>query len=338
MSDLAELPYAVPHKTLGVLLVALAVSSSIYGVTCAQTVQYCRRYSRSDSTILKVAVAVVWGLETLNQGLTMFSEYYYLVRNRGSLEALSYTEWSLAILPGTNGLAASIIQFFFAYRVYIMSDRNWYFAGSVCAMSVAQFAVAFGAYFAFFNGPKGYNGPSLFSCDGTNVSGLQVVLTCLTYHPRLSLRFPAVVVYYRFDHLVPPAFAITAATDVFITVSLCYYLQIRKSGLGRTDSVVNRLILLTINNGILSSVIALTAFVCQLAASGTMLPFAMCFLLGKGMVRFPGFRNIDIHIAHVDSLHEYSPVQLELEIKHEGTLVTTNTYGNTAARSTTFFP
>ncbi|KAK0212724.1 hypothetical protein DFS33DRAFT_1377192 [Desarmillaria ectypa] len=36
MSDLGELPYAVPHKTLGVLLVALTVSSSwdIWGDLC----------------------------------------------------------------------------------------------------------------------------------------------------------------------------------------------------------------------------------------------------------------------------------------------------------------
>ncbi|KAK0454865.1 hypothetical protein EV421DRAFT_455976 [Armillaria borealis] len=245
MSDLGEFPYtyAVPHKTLGVLLVALTVSSSIYGVTCVQAVQYYRRYT-SDSAVLKVSVAVVWALETLNQGLTMFSLYHYLVRDRGNMEALSYTEWSLAVPSGTNGLAASIIQFFFAYRVYIMSDRNLHLTGSVCVMSVTQFAVSFAVMVQ-------------------------------------SIRFPAAIDYRRFEHLVPPCFAITAATDVLITVSLCYYLQIRKSGLEKTDGVVNRLTLLTINNGILSSAVALTAFVCQLAASGTMLPFAMCFLLGK---------------------------------------------------------
>ncbi|KAK0504650.1 hypothetical protein EDD18DRAFT_1125841 [Armillaria luteobubalina] len=245
MSDLEELPYtyAVPHKTLGVLLIALTVSSSIYGVTCVQTVRYYRRYT-SDSAVLKVSVAVVWAIETLNQGLTMFSLYRYLVRDRGNMETLSYTEWSLAIPSGTNGLAATIIQFFFAYRVYIMSDRNFYLTGSVCLMSVTQFAVSFAVMVQ-------------------------------------SIRFPAAIDYYRFEHLVPPCFAITAATDIFITVSLCYFLQTRKSGLEKTDGVVNRLTLLTINNGILSSAVALTAFVCQLATSDTMLPFAMCFLLGK---------------------------------------------------------
>ncbi|KAK0241671.1 hypothetical protein EDD85DRAFT_948743 [Armillaria nabsnona] len=145
----------------------------------------------------------------------MFSLYRYLVRERGNMEALSYNAWSLAVPSGTNGLAASIIQFFFAYRVYIMSDRNLYLTGSVCVMSVTQFAVAFAVM----------------------VQGI---------------RFPAAVDYHRFEHLVPPGFAITAATDVIITVSLCYYLQIRKSGLEKTDGVVNRLTLLTINNGILS--------------------------------------------------------------------------------------
>ncbi|KAK0485919.1 hypothetical protein IW261DRAFT_1559358 [Armillaria novae-zelandiae] len=195
MSDFGELPYiyAVPHKTLGVLLIALTVSSSIYGVTCVQAVQYYRRYT-SDSAVLKMSVSVVWALETLNQGLTMFSLYRYLVRDRGNMEALSYTEWSLAIPSGTNGLAASIIQFFFAYRVYISSATPTAYACSVYVMSVTQFAVSFAVMIQ-------------------------------------SIRFPAAIDYYRFEHLAPPCFAITAATDILITISLCYFLQIRKYGL-----------------------------------------------------------------------------------------------------------
>ncbi|SJK97620.1 uncharacterized protein ARMOST_00873 [Armillaria ostoyae] len=161
----------------------------------------------------------------------MFSLYHYLVRDRGNMEALSYTEWSLAVPSGTNGLAASIIQLFVLYSFYPtitaqaytwiafspteLSDRNLHLTGSVCVMSVTQFAVSFAVMVQ-------------------------------------SIRFPAAIDYRRFEHLVPPGFAITAATDVLITVSLCYYLQIRKSGLEKTDGVVNRLTLLTINNGILS--------------------------------------------------------------------------------------
>ncbi|KAG7449569.1 uncharacterized protein BT62DRAFT_1001859 [Guyanagaster necrorhizus] len=295
MSDL-ELPSPVPHKTLGVLLIGLTISSSIYGVTFAQAVQYYRRYS-SDSKVLKVSVAVVWALETLNQGLTMFSVYHYLVRNRGNLGALSYTEWSLAVPSGTNALAASIIQLFvifsfylysiaqahldsfFAYRVYIMSDRNLCLTGSVCAMSVAQCAVAFAVMVQ-------------------------------------SLRFPAATDYHRFEHLVPPAFAITAATDVFITASLCYYLQIRKARLEKAGGVVNRLTLLAINNGILSrQIFHINRF--RVSASCIGYDASFCDV-------FPSRKSV----------HEYSPVQLELKIKHKGASVSTDTPGNTVERST----
>ncbi|KAK0449511.1 hypothetical protein EV421DRAFT_1424291 [Armillaria borealis] len=62
----------------------------------------------------------------------------------------------------------------------------------------------------------------------------------------------AYAIYDRFKVLAPPAFAITAANDILIALSLSYFLHTHKSGIARTNGIVNRLIILTINNGALS--------------------------------------------------------------------------------------
>jgi len=235
---------AAPNDTMGVLLATLGVSHAIYGATCYQVCQYFRRHNQSDNMILKGAVVLVWILESVNACITSYALYHYLILNRGNFSALMYINWGLSIPAGTNAFSGSIIQFFFAYRVYIMSAKNIYLTGTICAMSLTQFAL-----------------------------GLGIMIQ--------SLLHPGLADEYIFKSLVPSGFAITAATDVLITASLCYFLQIRKSGHSKTNGLVNSLITLTISNGVLSSTIAVLAFVFQLAMPKTMLSFAMCFLLGK---------------------------------------------------------
>jgi hypothetical protein len=79
-----------------------------------------------------------------------------------------------------------------------------------------------------------------------------------------------------------PAFALTAATDIVVTLFMCLTLQRRKSGIDQTDTTVNKIILNTINNGLLTSVIALLGLVFQTTMQESYAATAMCALLGKG--------------------------------------------------------
>ncbi|PBK95770.1 hypothetical protein ARMGADRAFT_1010693 [Armillaria gallica] len=241
MSDSTAM-ISIPHKTLGSLLIGLIVSSVIYGITCAQIVRYYQRY-RSDSTRLKLAVGIVWLSETASQVMMIYALYYYLIRNRTNILALVDINWSLVVPFGTNGLAALIIQVIFARQVYIMSSKNMYITGFIYLMSIAQFVLA-------------------------------VVVMTKGLHS-------AYAIYDRFKVLAPPAFAITAANDILIALSLSYFLHTHKSGIARTNGIVNRLIILTINNGALSSILAFAALICLLTAPETMVSIAMNFLLGK---------------------------------------------------------
>ncbi|TFL05007.1 hypothetical protein BDV98DRAFT_601446 [Pterulicium gracile] len=52
-----------------------------------------------------------------------------------------------------------------------------------------------------------------------------------------------------------PAVAFSVATDVFIAICLTYYLRKGRSGRKSTDSVLNKLMIVTINNGLLACIV-----------------------------------------------------------------------------------
>ncbi|KIJ45011.1 hypothetical protein M422DRAFT_30179 [Sphaerobolus stellatus SS14] len=53
--------------------------------------------------------------------------------------------------------------------------------------------------------------------------------------------------------------AATAACDILISISLCYVLHSHRSGIKRTDSLINHMIIYAINRGIVTSICALLA-------------------------------------------------------------------------------
>ncbi|KIY52435.1 hypothetical protein FISHEDRAFT_69854 [Fistulina hepatica ATCC 64428] len=62
----------------------------------------------------------------------------------------------------------------------------------------------------------------------------------------------------RYSFLITPSFALTAAADILITIALTYYLQIRKSGHEATNSVINKIIVSTISNGLLTAYVGIS--------------------------------------------------------------------------------
>ncbi|KIY68237.1 hypothetical protein CYLTODRAFT_443505 [Cylindrobasidium torrendii FP15055 ss-10] len=233
----------VAHSTLGALLIGYMLATPLYGITMLQAYQYYHRFDR-DSTLLRSLIAIVVLFETLTQVFSSHVVYDFLVVQAGG-PALSRFPWTLTFPVILNASLGSITQLFFAWRVYIMSSKKLYLLVIVGGMSLAQLG------FSFVVSIQGLEYPNL-----ADVPASSSWLTTL-------------------------CFGLTAATDILVSSLLCYFLYVRKSGLIVTDSVVNKLIVLTINNGLLTSVVALIAFIACLTIPSTMVPTASCFILGK---------------------------------------------------------
>ncbi|KAF8158395.1 hypothetical protein B0H34DRAFT_454205 [Crassisporium funariophilum] len=232
-----------PHATIGVLFIGLGVASVIYGITCLQMVQYFRRFW-GDYQIVKLGVALVWILETVNTCLAMHAVLHYMIIHRTTGLSVTFPPWTLPLQAASNAAIAGVIYGLFSWRIWILSERNWILIAFIAFVGFAQFA-----------------------------AGCAVTILALG-------GFPGYMRYRRTTTLI--SFALTAFTDVIISACLCYYLQIRKTGNAVTGSLLNRVMILTINNGILSSAIATTGVISAIVAPRSLFPFAMCFVLGKG--------------------------------------------------------
>jgi len=77
--------------------------------------------------------------------------------------------------------------------------------------------------------------------------GLTIVICVRAFQLRYWTAFAAIT------GIVAASLSLAATADVIIAASLSYYLQTSRSGVKSTDSLINKLLVYTINNGILTS-------------------------------------------------------------------------------------
>ncbi|KAH8804260.1 hypothetical protein DL96DRAFT_637362 [Flagelloscypha sp. PMI_526] len=234
---------APPDASYGAYFVGVTLSLAIYGIVAIQVVQYYKNFPR-DHWFLKFLVAFMLTVETVNSGIQTYTLFYFTIRHRGNMDVLQNPPWNLNAVVALNTLSGTIIQCFFARRVYILSAHNWILTSVIVASSMSQLAL-----------------------------GWAITIQ--------AIRFPRMEDIGKYLFLNIPAFTMTAVTDIINAISLVYYLQIRKSGHSTTNTIVNKLIFMSINNGLLPSLLAFGALVAVVTGPTTMVPYAMCFILTK---------------------------------------------------------
>ncbi|KAF5360456.1 hypothetical protein D9756_004952 [Leucocoprinus leucothites] len=229
----------------------LSLIAPIYGVSCNQAVYYFRHYKK-DSWKIKTAVAAVWLLETLNTVFSAHALMSFVIYNRRAGPSYPFP-WTISVQASTNTLIGTIVQIFFAWRVWILSVRRLWLTAVLVVLSMTQCVLG----------------------QILTLYGLGAV------NPLAKDDFAA---------LLRASFALTAVTDIVVAVALCYFLHIRKSGSKSTDSLIRSLMVMTINCGVLSSSIAVAALVTLVVVPHTLLPLSCCILLGKAYAMPP--RNV----------------------------------------------
>jgi len=74
---------------------------------------------------------------------------------------------------------------------------------------------------------------------------------------------------------------LAAAGDVLIAVVLCSMLQKSRTGFQESDTMINKLIIFTMNTGLLTSLCAVASFISILAAPNTFIYIAFFFNIGR---------------------------------------------------------
>ncbi|KIM55390.1 hypothetical protein SCLCIDRAFT_30436 [Scleroderma citrinum Foug A] len=128
--------------------------------------------------------------------------------------------------PVMTGIISGSVQLFFAWRIYVLT-KNWLVVLAVVLLSVAGFLGSVGA-----------------------TIGVRIV--------------PVFVQFQKFEVIVIIWLAGEACADVIITTALVLHLRNQKSGFPPTDDVIDRVIRLTMQTGLLTSLWATTDLVLYL--------------------------------------------------------------------------
>ncbi|KAI0716332.1 hypothetical protein C8Q76DRAFT_723759 [Earliella scabrosa] len=204
------------HHTYGVILVAGLLALFLSGAVFAQVVVYFRLYPTDDAKI-KGMVLLLFVLDITHSAMICTANWQNLMTSFGNYGEFSRISWSIATTIAITATTTFIAHCFFTNRIHGLSNGRWIITAPLLTLALARL-----------------------------VSGL------VTTGEMGRLRdFGLMLEHY--EYLLTLGLAIATATDVLITIFMCFYLRRRRSGLSRTDRVVNELTLFAVETGMLTS-------------------------------------------------------------------------------------
>ncbi|PFH47887.1 hypothetical protein AMATHDRAFT_151021, partial [Amanita thiersii Skay4041] len=229
----------------GPILLGVFFNSILYGVLVVQLFVYFQTYKK-DTGWIRHLMVYLFILETINTGFAIAMMYEPLVLRYGkrqsaeSLALLSYLgRWfigtpdattffpiALSTDPIITVLISTPVQIFIAWRIQMIS-KSRLLAGVICMLAL----VALGG-------------------------GIWLTITVIhirRFSRKPELHWPALTWLLA-----------SAITDVLITVTLTYNLSRRKTGFSSTDTAINKIIRLTIQTGLITTIFATLDVICFL--------------------------------------------------------------------------
>jgi len=148
----------------------------------------------------------------------MVFEYNILINHNGDINALQNSTWTFAADPMLTSIIGCLVQLFFGWRVKLLTGSR------LAACSIWFFAI--------------------LQFLGGIATGIAVLI------------IPAFERFQVFQEAVIVWLVGSAMSDVLITLMLVWYLRKHRTGFAFTDDVVDRIIRLTVQTGMITAVVA----------------------------------------------------------------------------------
>ncbi|RPD59987.1 hypothetical protein L226DRAFT_571006 [Lentinus tigrinus ALCF2SS1-7] len=229
--------------TIGVIMVGMTVTASLFGVTSGQVMWYFRHYPR-DRTSLKVMVCAIWALDTTSLALYFASMWQYLVdKNLVSFggDPLPWTSNAQIII---NACSIAIIQSFYMFRIWTLSKS--YILASMLGLFVAA-DLALG------------------------------ILLCVK-----SIQTKALSEFSKLTPFDIAMSTMTATTDMVLCGSLVTLLARSRTGSTGSDRLINKLLFYTINSGLLTTFCSVLSLITVIVLPDTSV-YVMFYYIGSRM-------------------------------------------------------
>ncbi|KAI0769910.1 hypothetical protein C8Q74DRAFT_1369157 [Fomes fomentarius] len=202
----------------GPIFIGVVFNIALYGIMVTQTYLYFNVYRR-DKIWMKILVFVLFFCDTLNCCFDVAFLYIPLVNNFGDTEKIIKADWIFATDPVMTAIIAALVQLFFAWRVKILTGHIF----SVCVIVVSSVAQLCGGL-------------------GTSIAVGMI---------------PEFTNFQKFKVIVIIWLAFSAVADTLITTALVWHLRKNKTGMVVTDGIINRIIRLTVQTGLITALCAI---------------------------------------------------------------------------------
>jgi len=204
-------------------------SMSFYGITVAQTIFYYKSFP-SDRLFLKSLVAFLFVLDTIHVWCLCRAFWLFFIPGRFDERLLIVTPWTISTSIIVTYVITFTVQTFFGSRVWRVSNGNLIVTSLIAITALVQISAGMAvAIYIIIAGSMGV----IFENQAGNFE-LTSSVVC----------------------------------DITITGSLVYYFRRNRTGTRHTEAVLQKLIRVTVNMGLLGAIAAFVGFILYHVTSG----------------------------------------------------------------------
>jgi len=202
------------------LLFGVLWNWTLYGALVVQLYVYSYNFP-GDRKLLKVLAYGVFLLETLQTALSGADMYYWFGSGYGNMDHLSDPYASAFDVPIIGSIVAGAVQFFFVYRVWVLSNKkSWWLCAIISVSSAVDTIAAFGGGIVAHASQRFVSGRSLKILAytwliGNTITDVMIVTSMLYY---LTRRRNADVAPFS-DNALTRIMRLTIETNVLTTTN-----------------------------------------------------------------------------------------------------------------------
>ncbi|KAF9488773.1 hypothetical protein BDN71DRAFT_408994 [Pleurotus eryngii] len=222
------------------------LNTILYGVLVVQTFNYFQTYKTTDKPLIRYLVIYLLVLETFNTGCVMEMMYDILVKPLVRTKPPSGPPKPPMLLS-----ADAIVTVFISTPVQLFMARR------ICVLSESVIVPIIILVLSFVSLGGG--------------TALSILVTIIPDFSRFNEFYPAVSTWL----------GASALADLLITGCLLFTLQRKRTGMRATDGIINKIMLLTIQTGLITTVFAIADLVLALSIRGKGFNFIPDFALSK---------------------------------------------------------
>ncbi|KAJ7502709.1 hypothetical protein B0H11DRAFT_1979654 [Mycena galericulata] len=229
----------------GVQYITYSLDIVLWAVAVIIVMQYFRKYSKKDPLLIQTTVAILVTITTIHALFLSIQDFKDFILLFGNFEGQDVMFWETYVMLCATFLVAFVAQMFYASRIWILSKRDWRYVTPVVFLALLQLSF-----------------------------GIAQTVEVVKVH-RYSKLATTVVTSTAQG-------AATAACDVTITAILFFILRAARTGVRRTDSALDKMIIYAFNRGAMTSLMALLQLIFFITKPGTF--FFTLFLLPSSHV------------------------------------------------------